>query len=97
MKILKADNSHYQYFKPEIISDGAGYIASNNTAIVGLFSFTFNNHKAEVSFSYVYDLKAIEDVMKQFFEDYPNIEVIHYTGRQRLDKIGFKNNELWRG
>lgn len=97
MKILKADSSHYQYFKPDILSSGAGYIASNNTSIVGLFSFTFNENKAEVSFSYVFDTNAIKAVMEQFFKDYPNIEVIHYTGKQRLDKIGFKNNELWRG
>lgn len=95
-QITKANSTHYQYFKQEILANGAGYIVSNASSIIGLFSFTFDCHEAKLSFNYVYDLNAILAMIKQFFKDYPNIDIIYYTGHQRLDKIGFKENVLRR-
>ncbi|MBS5114894.1 MAG: hypothetical protein KHY88_04240 [Erysipelotrichaceae bacterium] len=95
-KITKANSTHYQYFKQEILTNGAGYIVSNASSIIGLFSFTFDYHEAKLSFNYVYDINAVSMLIEQFFKDYPNIDSIYYTGHQRLEKIGFKQNVLRR-
>lgn len=89
LKINKADASHYQYFKKEVIDEGVGYIVSGPTSIVGLFSYMFEQTKAKLSFTFVFDQEAVKLAVNTFLEDYPQIEEIIYTGNQNLSKIGF--------
>ncbi|WP_041137894.1 hypothetical protein [Beduini massiliensis] len=90
LKITRADASHYQYFKPEILAQGAGYIVSNANSIVGLFSFLPEGNKAELNFTFVFDNEAIKLAVQTFLEDHPKIETIQYMGNQNLTKVGFK-------
>ena len=87
--VIKANDSHYQYFKKEVIDQGAGYIVSNANSIIGLFSFMIEGTKATLSFTYVYDLKAIQEAIEAFLKDYEEVKRILYTGNQNLSKIGF--------
>lgn len=87
--VTKANDSHYQYFKKEVIDQGAGYIVSNANSIIGLFSFMIEGTKATLSFTYVYDLKAIQEAIEAFLKDYQEVKRIIYTGNQNLSKIGF--------
>lgn len=89
LKIIKADSSHYQYFKKEIIDAGVGYIVSGPTSIAGLFSYMFEDTKAKLSFTFVFDQEAIKLAVTTFLEEYPDIQEIVYTGNQNLSKVGF--------
>lgn len=90
LKITKADTTHYQYFKKEILDLGAGYIVSNASSIVGLFSFEISDEKAKLSFTYVYDLQAVKLAVDTFLKDYSEVNEVLYTGNQNLSKIGFR-------
>lgn len=97
LKVTKADASHYQYFKKDVLEEGAGYIVSSSTALVGLFSFLFDGDNAKLSFTFVFDQEAILLAVKTFLEDYPNIKTVQYMGNQNLSKIGFKQKIYTRG
>ncbi len=90
LKITRADSSHYQYFKAEILEHGAGYIVSNANSIVGLFSFLMEGDHAKLNFTFVFDNEAIKLAVQTFLEDHPKIETIQYMGNQNLTKVGFK-------
>ncbi len=97
LKITKASNAHHQYFKKEILEKGVGYVVSDKTSIVGLFSYTFEKDYALLNFTFVFNMQAIELAVKTFLEDYPDIQEIHYQGNQNLSKIGFKQKIYQRG
>lgn len=90
LKVTKADSSHYQYFKPEILEKGAGYIVSNANAIVGLFSFLMEGDLAKLNFTFVFDNEAIKLAIQTFLQEHPEINTIQYMGNQNLSKVGFK-------
>lgn len=90
LKITRADSSHYQYFKAEILEQGTGYIVSNANSIVGLFSFLMEGDHAKLNFTFVFDNEAIKLAVQTFLEDHPKIETIQYMGNQNLTKVGFK-------
>lgn len=95
LKITRADASHYQYFKPEILEQGAGYIVSSANAIIGLFSFELNGKQATLNFTFVYDMDAIKLAVETFLNDFNDVEEIYYKGNQNISKIGF-NQKVYR-
>lgn len=96
LKIVKADSTHYQYFKKEILEEGAGYIVSDKNSVVGLFSFLWQDSQATLNFTYVFDMNAISLAVDTFLTDFPKIESVKYLGNQNLNKIGFKKKEYKR-
>ena len=96
LKVTVASSEHYQYFKEDIINSRGGYIISDASSVVGLFSFIDQGDHASVSFSYVFNMQAIILAMDSYLQDHPFIQYIEYTGKQNLKRANFVNNKYER-
>lgn len=91
-RINKANENYVRYFKKEILDNGAGYVVSNDTAVIGFFSFAFLDDKhATFNFPFCLDKEAIALALNTFMADYPMVEVVNCLSRQKLDDLGFQN------